>query len=135
MTNSWLNPSCAAISIDVCVVERRPQVGHVVVQRPGPDRGLGDLEVLALVGDPLVGQGELDDVPHLFEPLARLGPRYVQGLVLAAGDATADAHPEAPALEQVVEHRDAVREGERLVPRQDDDARAHVDPLGLAGPV
>ena len=107
----------------------------VVVERAGADGRLGNLVVLAVVGDALLGERELQDVPALLEAGARLLARDAEGLVLDASHAAPNAERVAAAVEHVVEHRDLVREADGVMPGQDAHARAHVDALGPPRPV
>ena len=55
--------------------------------------------------------------------------------MLVGRDAPPDPEVEAPPAEKDVEHRDLVRQADRVPPGGDDDSRADVDALGAPGPV
>ena len=94
------------------------------------------MEVLAVEGEALVGQRQLEDLEDLVEAGPGLVHVDAQGVVLATGQATTDADVQlALVAEDHLQHAHLLGELQRLPPRQHADHRADVDALRGAGDV
>src|SRR5262249_54460114 len=107
---------------------------HVLVAWLGTDAGLRDLVDLAVVGEPLLREPELDDLDGLLEPLAGFVAGHAQRVELLWRQTPTGTDRVVAALPKDVEHRDLVRGVDGVVPGRHHDARAHVDALSTAGP-
>ena len=96
---------------------------------------LGQGENLSPVRETLLGESQLDDLDGLVEPFTPVVVRHVQGLVLERGDPSSDAEELAAIGGDVVEKRHLLGDPQRMMPRQNDDARAEVDAAGPTGNV
>ena len=84
--------------------------------------GLGDhahvleLEILALVREPVLGPGPAENLERLVEPLLALGERDVEARVLAGQPAPPHAEVE-PSLAHVIERRHVLGQAQGMAQR------------------